>query len=163
MRAIWHCRSRSGMHNMKKLCGHWNVYIGWKIPKRVDLRCKKCGTRHQFRPGRTTTRGRKSQLQWLPFPNDTSIWILDLEAERRRAQAEGRRMYHGHQTSIDPFDAQGFQSALDILHESPREKIRRHLQKVVSPVGGESIPKLEKPKLSWWRRLIGFFRRHRRV
>jgi len=55
----------------------------------------------------------------------------------------------------------GFQTALDLHFESPREQIRAHLQKVVSPVGGESIPKLEKPKLSWWRRLLRFFHPYR--
>jgi len=147
MRAIWHCRSRKGMHDMKKLCGWWNVYIGWKIPKRIDLRCKKCGTRHQFRPGRTTTRGRKSQLQWLPFPNDSLQEELELFANRR----------NGAVSSNMP----GFQTALDLHFESPREQIRAHLQKVVPAEGGESIPKLEKPKLSWWRRLLRFFHPYR--
>ena len=151
MRAIWNCRSRTGMLGYQKTCGHWNVYIGWKIPKRIDLRCKKCGTRHQFRPGRTTTRGRKSQLHWIAFPNDVLQPLLEHEAIRRNGM------------TLD--GARGFQTALDVHFESPREKTRRHLQDVcgtgsmyVPPVGGKSTSHQEKPKLTWWRRFLGFLR-----
>jgi len=122
MRAIWNCLASKGMYDMKKLCGHWNVYIGWKIPKRIDLRCKKCGTRHQFRPARTSTRGRKSQLHWLAFPDDSLQEELQRYANRRNG-------------SVQP-NLPGFQTALDHHLEGPREQIRAHLQKVVSPVGG---------------------------
>jgi len=135
------------MHDMKKLCGWWNVYIGWKIPKRIDLRCKKCGTRHQFRPGRTTTRGRKSQLHWLAFPDDSLQEELELFANRRNG-AVGSNM-------------PGFQTALDLHFESPREQIRAHLLKVVPAEGGETELQFEKPKLSWWRRLLRFFHPYR--
>jgi len=147
MKAIWNCLASKGMYDMKKLCGHWNVYIGWKIPKRIDLRCKKCGTRHQFRPARTSTRGRKSKLQWLAFPDDSLQEELQRYANRRNGLF---------------LPQPGFQTALDVHLESPREQIRAHLQKVVSPVGGESVLEDEKPKLRWWRRLLGFFFRKER-
>jgi len=143
MRAIWNCRASRGMHGMQRMCRHWNVYIGWKIPKRIDLRCKKCGTRHQFRPGRMTSRGRKSQLLWLAFPDDS----LQEELQRYASRRNG---------SVQP-NLPGFQTALDHHLESPREQSRAHLQKVVSPVGGESSSPKEKPRRTWWRRLLGFF------
>ena len=160
MRAIWNCLARVGMVGYQKKCRHWNVYVGIKPnPKRIDLRCKKCGCRHQYRRTRVSTRGRKSQLRWASFPDNFPPQNLALEANRLNGLD-----YSSGEVLVDG----GFQTALDIHFESSREKTRRHLQKVsrtgtmyVPPRGGESTSPQEKPKLTWWRRLLGFFFRNR--
>jgi len=153
MRAIWNCLASKGMMGYTRTCRHWNVYVGIKPnPKRIDLRCKKCGCRHQYRRHRVSTRGRKSQLRWAAFPDNFLPQNLSLEANRLNGLD-----YSSGEVLVDG----GFQTALDQHFESPREKCRTHLQKVVSPVGGESPPRVEKPKLTWWRRLLGFFFRNR--
>ena len=67
------------------------------------------------------------------------------------------------QTQLDDFE-----TALERHARSSREKTRRHLEQVsgtgsidVPPVGGESSSPKEKPRLTWWRRLLGFFFRNR--
>ena len=138
MRAIWNCLAWKGMHGMKKSCRWWNVYIGIKPnPKRIDLRCKKCGCRHQYRRHRVSTRGRKSQLRWADFPDNFPPQNLALEANRLNGLD-----YSSGEVLVDG----GFARA-------------GQLQKVVPPVGGESPSTQAKPKLTWWRRLLAFFQR----
>jgi len=149
MRAIWNCLAWKGMMGYQKTCRHWNVYVGIKPnPKRIDLRCKKCGCRHQYRRHRVSTRGRKSQLRWADFPDNFPPQNLALEANRLNGLD-----YSSGEVLIDG----GFQTALDQHFKSPGEQVRSHLQKVVSPVGGESPSDQVKPRLTWWRRLLGFF------
>lgn len=151
VRAIWNCRARVGMHNMDRVCAHWNVYVGHKTkPKRIDLRCKKCGCRHQFRPERITRRGRKSRLRWIARAG-APLSVLEHEAQTRNGSM---------QTQLDDFE-----TALERHARSSREKTRRHLEQVsgtgsmyVPSVGGKQEMPAEKPKLTWWRRLLGFFR-----
>jgi len=153
MRAIWNCLASKGMMGHQKTCRHWNVYVGIKPnPKRIDLRCKKCGCRHQYRRHRVSTRGRKSQLRWADFPDNFPPQNLSLEANRLNGLD-----YSSGEVLVDG----GFQTALDQHFESPQEKCRTQLQKVVSPVGGESPSHQVKPKLTWWRRLLCFFFRNR--
>lgn len=137
MRAIWNCQARKGMSGYQKTCRHWNVYVGIKPnPKRIDLRCKKCGYRHQYRRYRVSTRGRKSQLRWADFPDNFPPQNLVIEANRLNWQ---------DYSSGDVLPDSGFQTALDQHFESPREKCRAHLQKVVSPVGVNPTDKLRNP------------------
>ena len=139
------------MSGYERTCANWNVYVGWNDQvKRIDVRCLACGRRHQYRPSRTTTRGRKSSLRWFKFPDDVPRGILDLEARRRNG---------------DPGIATlpGFVSALDRFDDTPRERERTH-QNMVFQMGAVEDSDYPEPRrtlratlrafLAWLVRLV---------
>jgi len=94
MRGVWRC---DAIHSGVSRCQHHQVHLGRDgVSKRIDVRCDRCGTRHQYRPRRKDKRGRESRIFYVRFPDDVSLTILVMYAskknrKRRKKSHEGFR------------------------------------------------------------------------
>lgn len=88
MKGIWKCNAIVGgtRQTRRIICRNWNVHNGnHKIPKRIDVRCYRCNTRHQHVPAPRDERGRDSQIRYIRFPDEADLEMLVELCQRRNA------------------------------------------------------------------------------
>ena len=86
MKGIWRCDAIIGgsRHSRLVLCRHWQVHNGNRgIPRRIDVTCQRCSTRHQHVPSPRDGRGRISRIFYERWPDDVDIDLI-IEACSRR-------------------------------------------------------------------------------
>ena len=90
MKGVWRCDAiTSGVR-----CQHHQVHLGHDgTPKRIDVECNRCGTRHQYRVNPKDRRGRESRISYVRFPDDVGLTILVMYASRKNRKR--RKRSHG--------------------------------------------------------------------
>lgn len=86
MKGIWKCNAIIGGTRLSGLvlCRHWQVHNGNPgKPKRIDVTCDRCGTRHQHVPMPRDGRGRESRIFYERWPDRVDVDLL-IEACSRR-------------------------------------------------------------------------------
>jgi len=96
MKGVWRCDAiLSG-----RRCQHHQVHMGHDgIPLRIDVRCDRCGTRHQYRPKAVDNRGRPSKIFYARFPEDVSLTILVMYASKKNRKR--RKKSHGFRPATE--------------------------------------------------------------
>jgi len=88
MKGVWRCQAvLGGTRNTRlELCHHWQVHNGHPgKPKRIDVRCHRCETRHQHVPNPRDERGRDSRIRYIQFPDQVDVETLIGFVSRRNA------------------------------------------------------------------------------
>jgi len=95
MKGIWRCDAYHGTPHIdggpvgwKGRCAHWQVHNGNPgKPKRIDVTCDRCNTRHQHVPSPRDRRGRESRIFYERWPDRVDIDQLIESCSRRNAAA----------------------------------------------------------------------------
>ena len=86
MKGIWRCGAVIGgsPYNRIERCRHWQVHNGNPgKPKRIDVTCDRCSTRHQHVPSPRDSRGRESRIFYERWPDGCDLDLLIESCSRR--------------------------------------------------------------------------------
>jgi len=84
MKGVWRCDKIHARG--ARACGLWQIHNGRRgKPKRIDVRCDRCDTRHQLRWMKGDGRGNSSSIKYVRFPDD-----VDLESLLKYARIKNR-------------------------------------------------------------------------
>ena len=154
MKGVWRCDARNqwSYRRERVTCRHWNVHNGHRRrPARIDVRCLRCGSRHQHVPRPRDGRGRRSRMRYVRFPHDVDLDILVNDCARRNR--------NGHQLSNEFVPASELPNSEIIDSEPESEIVPRGAS---DPGTGLSIPSNvnDTPPLivRVWRWIVTFLR-----
>jgi len=151
VKGVWRCDAITGGSPYSRLivCHHWNIHNGNHArPLRIDVRCLRCGTRHQHVPRPRDGRGRSSRMKYVPFPQDVEIDILVNDCARRNR--------NGQQLSNEFVQASELPNYENDDSEPESDDSSSEIQLFLPPENVNDTPLLI---VRVWRRIVTFFRK----